>query len=509
MASGPPWSSGSALDFGTGVLFLALQMACFWPVWCWTAARLGDGSGEGAAIIACALALLVRRRGPLVQSTSSSRVGLLGLPIGLTLAYASITPWVPPMVAAAIAYLALLATWTAWRDGRRPHLAAAGLVLLALPALPTAQYIAGFPLRVATGEIAVALLGAVGIATHREGVALVFADRLVAIDAPCSGLHMAWTALLLAAALALFSRLSALRSSALLAVATALAIFGNGVRAAALAFVETPGLLAFGPSSKVPASVAALFAPAAALPTSTITAGLATLPVPDRLFGIFASHDAIGLICFGLTVAPLPWLARRLGKVGTKTVSIAVAKQLALSRLAAGSFAAACLLAAASGFIDRPPQPRETVRHNWPTTFAGHSLVALPLADRDRRFAEGFPGEIQSFALVAPPGTAMAKVSTRLLLRWVDRPTRLLHPAAECLLATGWTVTPAPLERDPDGNLWSITLAHRAGERLVLRERIEEANGRGGWTDPSSWYWSTLFGRGEGPWLAWTVIEPA
>jgi len=30
----------------------------------------------------------------------------------------------------------------------------------------------------------------------------------------------------------------------------------------------------------------------------------------------------------------------------------------------------------------------------------------------------------------------------------------------------------------------------------------------GAFTDASSWYWSALLGRSDGPWLAWTVFEP-
>jgi exosortase/archaeosortase family protein len=227
---------------GRFLILLLVQAAAFWPSWRWAAARVTAGDGEGAALLACAAALLVppRRRAPHAASALPS----LTLPVVLTLAYAAAVPLAPPLLRALLAAAALLATWTAGRWGSTPHPAALGLVLLALPALPTAQFLLGYPLRVAAGELAARLLRLAGLAVDRQGVALrwfgdVAGERLVAIDAPCSGVQMLWTALLLALVLALLAHLSARRTLALAAAATLLAVVANALRASALFLVES------------------------------------------------------------------------------------------------------------------------------------------------------------------------------------------------------------------------------------------------------------------------------
>lgn len=218
------------------VLLFAAQVAAFWPVWRWVWARVGDGSGEGAALAACAAAMFIRPRPATAESAARFPFGVGSL---LTLGYAASAAFAPPLVSAAIAFGALLFTWSAWRWHAPPHPAAVGLVLLALPAIPTAQFLLGFPLRVATGELAVRMLRATGLAVERQGAVLRFGDRMVAVDAPCSGVHMLWTALLLALLLALLGRLDGRRTAGLVLVAAALAIAGNALRAAALFFSET------------------------------------------------------------------------------------------------------------------------------------------------------------------------------------------------------------------------------------------------------------------------------
>jgi exosortase/archaeosortase family protein len=65
----------------------------------------------------------------------------------------------------------------------------------------------------------------------------------VAIDAPCSGVRMLWSAILTAFALAAVLRLPASRTVALAAAASATVVLANGVRAAALFLPETGAVL--------------------------------------------------------------------------------------------------------------------------------------------------------------------------------------------------------------------------------------------------------------------------
>jgi exosortase/archaeosortase family protein len=157
-----------------------------------------------------------------------------------------------------------------------------GLMVLALPALPTAQFVLGFPLRAAAGELATQLLSLAGLAVVREGVALRLGDRLVAIDAPCSGVNMLWTALLVAFVLAGASRCSFARTALLTSAAAALAVAGNAVRAASL-FLTESGVL-------------------------SLPAAWAAGTAHDAL------HQGLGIVAFALALVPLLWLHRRLSQ---------------------------------------------------------------------------------------------------------------------------------------------------------------------------------------------------
>lgn len=171
----------------------------------------------------------------------------------------------------------------------------------------------------------------------------------------------------------------------------------------------------------------------------------------------------------------------------------------------------ACAWAACLPFLDRmAPAPgaaggRASVRSDaWPTHWEGRALRPLPLTPEETRFAGAFPGALARFT----------DGSAEILFRRVDRPTRKLHPSADCLRATGYAVKPRPAVTTPDGRTWSCHLASRQGETLLVREIVVAGNGDAGsgksgsgesWTDIPSWYWHALWGDAEGPWTAVTL----
>ena len=282
---------------------LVVQAAAFWPVWQWAAARAGEGDADEIVMMLAAVAALLIAPRPRRaaaggdETMAGAKVGTaigtesarahrahalastprLELPTLLTLIYAALAAVAtPPLLRAMVAACALLATWCAWRWNARPHPAALGLVLLALPALPTAQFVLGFPLRAAAGEIAARLLQLAGLAVVREGVSLRMGERLVAIDAPCSGVNMLWMTVLLALVLAALGGASARRTATMVAAASALAVGGNALRAASLFLIES---------------------------------GVA--PVPAAPFGAETLHASLGVVAFALVAAPLFWMVRR------------------------------------------------------------------------------------------------------------------------------------------------------------------------------------------------------
>ena len=214
----------------------ATALAC-WPVWPWYVARLGDSRDDAAALVALVLLAVLPGRGPMAQAATGARALL---PSSLALCvYAASYPFVPRLASALLAFLALGFAWSLWRHGTPFRPWAVGLGLLGLPMASSLQFYLGYPLRIASGAVALVLLRLGGVAVDREGVYLRAGAELVMIDAPCSGMRMLWVALLLACCLSALFRLRA-RSSLLAAGAAALlAVLGNGLRTSALFWADT------------------------------------------------------------------------------------------------------------------------------------------------------------------------------------------------------------------------------------------------------------------------------
>jgi hypothetical protein len=134
---------------------------------------------------------------------------------------------------------------------------------------------------------------------------------------------------------------------------------------------------------------------------------------------------------------------------------------------------------------------------HWPQSFAGRRLSRLALSEQEQVFGRDFPGHIARFS----------DGYREIIMRSVRIPTRLLHPAADCLKGAGYTITPQPLRLDTSGQPWHCVQAAQGGKRLQVCESIQDPQGRR-WSDVSTWYWAALLGQTHGPWLAVTIAEP-
>lgn len=141
-----------------------------------------------------------------------------------------------------------------------------------------------------------------------------------------------------------------------------------------------------------------------------------------------------------------------------------------------------------------PPAPAHA---EWPTRYRGHALQPLAMSPVEQRFAAQFPGRIARFAVAD---------GSELVLRDVDRPTRMLHPAADCWRGLGWRIEATRLEHDAESLLWRCFEAVRGGERVRVCERIVDAQGNA-FTDTSAWFWAASLQRSSGPWQAITRVE--
>lgn len=216
--------------------WLAAQATALWPTWVWSARRMADGSDDPLGILALGALALVGWHSRKVLRASPS-LGWLALGMGGTLAATAGGFFLPPLVAGLLAVAALACTLLAFLPARRAGLAVAGLAVLALPLLSSLQFYAGYPLRVITAEASRWLL-AVGFDVQREGTALLVDGRLVMVDAPCSGVQMAWFGYFTACAATLWLGHTSRDMAVRLPFVSAIVLVGNVLRNAVLVAFE-------------------------------------------------------------------------------------------------------------------------------------------------------------------------------------------------------------------------------------------------------------------------------
>ena len=346
------------------------------------------------------------------------------------------------------------------------------LLPLTLPVMPSIQYAFGYPLRVLTTQLAALGLGS---GVNAAGTGLTDGARLIFVDAPCSGLRMLSTALILASASALVMGLRPFRTGLLLGAAVILAVAGNTARAVNLYLVETGRL------------------------------------------GSGMDHTSVGLITFVLSAATLIGMAWLLGKGDGKRSAIASAipDGNVPSRWITSFFLLSALVAAGSPMVHRAfPESMKTYEVEWPATFDGIPLHEAEMAPEIRTWMRGFPGRMAEFEV--------GDTGRRVMLRWTPEATRMLHPAETCFEAFGRKVSASDAVRDGDGTLWSaFRVLDDEGRPITMRQGYFAVDpGRRGkdlrdwirgapsWPDASSWYWAAaLPGSTVESTLAITVSE--
>jgi exosortase/archaeosortase family protein len=421
-----------------------------WPVWRWYAARLADGADEKLGLVAIGLAAAIA----FARRDTSARPPALPWMATAVLAGAVGHAFLPPLVRAVPSLVAVALLLSARAHGRAFHAGTAALLVLGLPLEATLQFYAGYPLRVAATAIAGGMLNLAGLPVLVRGTLLGWRGEAIGVDAPCSGIHMLWVGLLVAAGVAAWRDLSPLRTALAALAATAIVVVANGARVAAL-FVKETGLV----------------------------------PLPE------AAHEGIGLLIFlGAVLLLLP-LLDRLGVERAPEPSVGSSPY---PRAALPAYMALCAAAATLPLL----LPRSVVVPDarfpgWPEQLDGAPLVPVPATADDERFARGFPGRLGRFT----------DGRRAVLLRWLPQPSRQLHPSLDCFTGSGYATRPAPSRVDARGGRWSCFEASRGGEQVSVCERIVDEQGHS-WTDTSSWWWAAALGRAEGPYWAMTVVEP-
>ncbi len=233
-------SRGSLQQLVRSVPTVRLQLAALlfalWPHWRWMSRRFTDGSDEPWGILALAtVAVLVfRDRAQLVLPSRNVLIGSAALAV----VAAALEPFVPSLVAAAVAMLAL-GVFLAGAAPQRPAAPLFTLLLLALPIIASLQFYFGYPLRLATAHAAAPLLALAGLDVVARGAAFEFGGRTILVDPPCAGIGMLWVGSYTAALLSHLAGASARRTLTNGLVAAGAVFAANVLRNALLFFPES------------------------------------------------------------------------------------------------------------------------------------------------------------------------------------------------------------------------------------------------------------------------------
>lgn len=136
----------------------------------------------------------------------------------------------------------------------------------------------------------------------------------------------------------------------------------------------------------------------------------------------------------------------------------------------------------------------------WPQHYEDKPLTALDLSEKERLFVEGFPGEVGRFS----DGTR------EIIIRWVESPTRRLHPAPDCFKGVGYAMSPLPVQHNLNEVAMGCFLATKDDRSLQVCEFItaeDSGDDTSSWTDVSSWYWQTVLASERSGWWSYVVAE--
>lgn len=446
---------------------IAMWLVATWPVGPWMWSRTAPISEKllGLFTIGSAIGLLLLRgRSETAGSSRATRpVPVLVWPTLLALAYCAAFARLPELAVAMIAMIGLATTLHVCSRGDGKLLPLTGLLLLALPMIDRLQFYLGYPLRVIVGRLASTMLQTMGYAVATEGAVLNWQSRIIAIDAPCSGVKMLWAAGYLTFALAMLWGLSNLQTLLAGILVLILVIVGNSFRTASLFFVETR-----------PESFPAWM------------------------------HSAIGMAAFGFT-AVLIWLVLNwrfrpdnLRPSEQPIPSSANEANVWPSRSWLIGFSMCCCLAAIGPLMSSSPQTTSLDAFSgWPPEFSDPKFQAVRLTKHESAFAESLPGRLGKFT----------DGRRQFLVQWIAEGSRLVHSSTDCLTKAGYTVKPDPIRIDSFGNRWAAYQATRQGQSYHIMERLYDDSGHE-WHDVSTWYWAVLRQKTRGPWWMVTVIEP-
>ncbi len=457
--------------------FLGLLLV-FWPSWYWYAIRTFDGSDEPCGILAL-ITVVVFAITKAEKTKTPLRAGTL-IACAVLLSCYCVSLWLaPPLVRFMIAACTVgLMLFQHCAKDKRNVIALFGLIILSSPLVASLQFFLGFPSRLLVTQLSAFVLRAGGAIVTSSGTFFELQNKMIVVDAPCSGIKMLWAGLYLCFVLCWLKQLS-VRHSILLMLVSVLGVFITNVeRTLCLFYVEK-------------------------LASEGNT-------LPQNL------HDLIGVSGFIVLAVLIYCLASWLSK---RQVVVGALKEMdsgdegrskncpsvpvMIGRFPQAAFVSLCMLAAVITVFHRvqgpgSQLPGDELSFEWPSEFEGCPLSRLELTPEESKFAVSFPGHVGKFS----------DGQREILYRYVNRPTRQLHPSSDCFKGSNFRITPLPAVRDRYGRVWSRFSASRDEKLLEVREIVVDANdNHKTWSDISAWYWSAVAAPRDSIWVAITVVK--
>jgi exosortase/archaeosortase family protein len=214
----------------------ALVLLATWESWWWYVRRIVAAPEDVLALIVVLVVLSIAGARQ-AQRTPAGELPFATLAV-VVAGYAACRGLVPPIVRAGLAAGIALFCLHLMVFRRQPPVAVWGLAALALPVLPSLHFMLGYPLRIASAVLAVALIKTHGLAVERQGTVLVWRGAMVQFDAPCSGVNMLWAGLLFTLMGCALLRLGVGPTAAAAACSILLAVAGNVLRTTSLFYLE-------------------------------------------------------------------------------------------------------------------------------------------------------------------------------------------------------------------------------------------------------------------------------
>lgn len=230
---------GIALDTAPEWRWLALLALALWPTWWWMGQRMVDGSDDPLGLLALAAlgGLLWQHRQHL---RAAPRLGFQVAALAGAVLTTALHQQLPDLLVALIGLLSIATGLIAFLPTRVATAPVLGLSVLSLPLLASLQFYAGFPLRVVTAEASRWLLS-IAHTVERTGSSLVVDGQLIIVDAPCSGVQMAWLGYFTACVVALATSKPNKTFLLRLPIVGTLVLLGNVLRNTVLVAIQASG----------------------------------------------------------------------------------------------------------------------------------------------------------------------------------------------------------------------------------------------------------------------------